>query len=192
MVNSDNYNSIESLDIVQLEHIVTKYPWFSLARVKLLEQLREVDKESFINKFRDSSAFIPNADYLYNRIIRNAADVNEVKPEIPSKQIYIVGGDYFSMDDLNQVKEESPIEKVGEFVPKGGNEPLIDFTLQEQIMSEEDFNSLEFYTETLAKIFTEQECYTQAIEVYEKLSLLYPEKSAYFADFINEIKLKNI
>lgn len=47
-------------------------------------------------------------------------------------------------------------------------------------------------TETLAGIYTEQGLYTKAIEVYEKLSLKYPEKSAYFADRIDELKNKLI
>ena len=68
----------------------------------------------------------------------------------------------------------------------------MDYTIHEVSISEEDFNSLEFYTETLAKIFIDQEYYDQAIDVYEKLSLLYPEKSVYFASLINELKLKKL
>ena len=45
-------------------------------------------------------------------------------------------------------------------------------------------------TETLASIYAQQGYYQQAIEIYSKLCLLYPEKSAYFATLVKEVKIK--
>ena len=60
-----------------------------------------------------------------------------------------------------------------------------------EIITESKVND-NLITETLAKIYVNQEKYNKAIRAYKILSLKYPKKSSFFADRIEKIKnLKN-
>ncbi len=92
-------------------------------------------------------------------------------------------------------------------IPKMKGQSLIDdfinidkgrFTLNEDLPSqpfteevtENDENPPNegVFTETLARIYIKQGKYSQALEIIQRLSLVYPKKNAYFADQIRFLK----
>lgn len=119
-----------------------------------------------------------------------------------SPKVILAGGDYFSRTDFDQLELDTtqPLDKFIVEKPSllrsnlnsGNNEmePYLE-TETVSVKEEEKFEDSGFYTETLAKIYTEQGFYKRALEVYAKLILLYPEKSTYFASLVQELKSKH-
>ena len=92
-------------------------------------------------------------------------------------------------------------------IPKMKGQSLIDdfinidkgrFTLNEDLPSQpfteevtgndENTPNEGVFTETLARIYIKQGKYSQALEIIQRLSLVYPKKNAYFADQIRFLK----
>lgn len=73
--------------------------------------------------------------------------------------------------------------------------PRRDAHSHENLADKNQPETLDIATETLAAIFIKQGLHEKAIDIYQKLSLKFPEKSSYFAEKIdhikNEINLKN-
>ena len=70
------------------------------------------------------------------------------------------------------------------------------YTPHNEVALENDKDELEedYFTEALAKIYIKQGNYSKALEIIQRLNLLFPKKSAYFADqmrFLEKIILIN-
>ena len=116
--------------------------------------------------------------------------VEEPQKSLPDSKpkIFVVGGDYFSKADFEELSQEEKAPEIKFGAPADNME-------RDSILAdgygEVDFESMDFVTETLAAIYADQGYYDKAIDAYAKLILLYPEKSTYFASLVNEIKSKN-
>jgi tetratricopeptide (TPR) repeat protein len=123
-------------------------------------------------------------------------DIDDSK-ELPHKVI-IAGGDYFSRNDFETIEldKEMPLDR---FIVEKPSLLRASVTSRDcpatfdpaEIDASELFDDSGFYTETLARIYTSQGFYKRALDVYAKLILLYPEKSAYFATLVKELKTKH-
>ncbi len=86
------------------------------------------------------------------------------------------------------------IEKFIQNEPQMGKQKLVHDETEQQhkdlaarFTQEQD----DFYTETMAKLMVTQKKYRKAIQVYEKLGLKFPEKRAYFASQIEQVKSRS-
>ena len=218
--SADRYSNLEMLEVRELEQLIKKFPWFAMARNALLVKLAEMGPEYLEQKLKDCAAYLSSRKKIYYRtkeileadvpldleMFTEEIDFDEIKQEaehfdldtdlypdsreepleIPTEngkpRVMMVGGDYFTPEDFAELeKAERDLSGVRPGLYPSGI----------PAMTPEDFEAPEFYTETLARIYTEQGYYEEAINVYAKLILLYPEKSTYFALLVNEIKSKN-
>jgi len=108
----------------------------------------------------------------------------------------LAGGDYFSREEFSQIDldRSKPVDNFIVEKPSllraSPNFKEHQSVPEAEIDTAELFDDSSFYTETLAKIYLDQGFYKRALDVYAKLILLYPEKSAYFATLVKEIKNK--
>ena len=142
-------------------------------------------------------------------------DVEFIEGGAFERHPYVVGGDYFSKADIDALENKQEnislnyLKGAGSATSGSGATPGSSATSGSAAMQgsgadaeggaiAKDESSGEISleidsplcTETLASIYAQQGYYQQAIEIYSKLCLLYPEKSAYFATLVKEVKIK--
>ena len=196
MVNQDHIN-IKSLNIDELAGVVNLYPWFGAARKELCVRFSQVGGQGL-----SETDFASNALYLGSRkilsdIVRSArkedwsdSNLQEVlngltnvekstdRQEAPKHRARVIGGDFFSQDEYDSVKDDND-----NIFSSFAKTPAV----EEKSEKAHGAVIADFCTETLARIYMEQGYFEQAKYIYSQLILRYPEKSAYFASLIEKL-----
>ena len=193
------YIDLKKINLDELVGVVTLYPWFGGARVELCRRMSKMGGDAWgVAQYADAAMYVGAREKLADlmsasqskdwsdadveQILKTYLSDNEQNPSEPEplekRQVYVVGGDYFTQADYEQVRR-SDDNVFSRYAAKAKVEK-----------SYEDVQDPEFdlFTETLAQIYAEQGYYEQAKSIYSKLILAYPEKSAYFAALIKKIE----
>jgi hypothetical protein len=197
MVGSSRID-IHHLNLDELVGVVNLYPWYGGARLELCRRMARMGDAWDSDQYAPEALYLPQRSILVDLLKRSrqtdysdkdvqellssylepaAAEVEEVDQARHS--VHVVGGDYFSQAQYDNVK-------------KGSDNIFSRFAVQ--IRSEASPASGElspmadcFATETLARIFAEQGRPEEAKRIYSRLILDIPEKSAYFASLIDSL-----
>jgi len=112
--------------------------------------------------------------------------------------------DYFASQGIRLVLDENPSDRLGKQMksftdwlkvmrrlPQKNREIIPDLAAEHtvQAIAAHSIESREVITETMAEVLAKQGMREKATEMYRKLSLLEPEKSAYFAEKIEQLKI---
>lgn len=161
-----------------LRELLDRYPWFPAARLELAGRLCSMQKTDG-SEIQTASLYVYDRSVLYRMAVKASVPQDPDLKKAPVQKVIVVGGDYFSGDDLASVG--APDVSFPSLAKAASDD-------SEQQDQQPLFNDCHFYTETLARIYAEQGYFDRAEEVYSKLILLYPEKSAYFASLIEKLK----
>ncbi len=146
---------------------IKEYECCNLLQMLYLKNSLIVQPKTFEQTLPKVSCYANDRNRLYKFIFPSDATENEFSKKNPKVVTEII--DRF-------IQNEPSVSKLSD------NAPSLDVA-QQSIKEHDDLAS-----ETLARIYLKQGNYKKAIQIFEKLSLIIPEKSSYFADQIEKIR----
>tara|TARA_B100001063_G_scaffold180261_1_gene169370 strand:- start:2109 stop:2708 length:600 start_codon:yes stop_codon:yes gene_type:complete len=182
------FNPMDSDKSLKLKKILNSYPYFQSASAHYLKTLKSQEKDAYMELLPKTAILTFNRSILRNWLY---SEQNfEVEKNNKSEKYTFL--DWFDIINNEAPKVDEKFHLIDEFIK---NSPKIQISKNYESNLSYEFDKKikdELITETLAKIYTNQEKYNKAIKAYEILSLKYPKKSSFFADQINKLKkLKN-
>lgn len=190
-----DYINLKKLTLDELAGVVSLYPWYGAARKEMCLRMSKIGGDSWGKSEYGTAALYVGARKYISDIYRmeNVEDYSDKdierilksyiqesrNPVSEERPVRVVGGDYFSQTQYDNVKRTS-------------DNVFSKFAFKARVESPEktaDFDvSDDFCTETLAQIYADQGYYEQAKRIYSKLLLKFPEKNTYFASLIGQIE----
>ena len=174
---------------VELKNLTEKYPWFQLAWLLYLKNLKQIESPDYNSVLKKTAVRISDSKLLYN-FLNSGFQKKQYKIEFEN-QIQVLDESEIENHGNSLIDKflSSNSGKIRNFHDEvNGTELENRIEIIEKSTAEND----DIITETLAAIYLQQKNYEKALDAYKKLSLKYPEKSIYFATQIKEIeKIKN-
>jgi hypothetical protein len=190
-----------------LQELTERYPAFESGWMLYLKNLKNLKDVSFEKELINGAIRIQNRRKLYLFLHEQENEHESATVESPLDETDDIYRLIFPTEyqlESDEKTEESLSEMARSIQDKPGKRVrLIDKFLEAQpkmppVKEEEsrspmegkplqEDNSEEFVTETLASIYAQQGYYKKAMQIFEKLSLKYPEKSTYFAAQMEKI-----
>jgi len=190
-----NPNKISESEAIFIDELVSEFPYFQAARAIQLKNYKNLKSFQF-EKILNETAIHTNDrrvlfDFIeYNSLSQNTSKKNlntEKAVEKSKSKTFVNWLEHVNLIPIDRSNESLTIEKFVSKKPKLNIKDIEQPVIQEDKESQE-INTELLVTETLAKLYVEQENYDKAIQTYKILILKFPEKNSYFANAIKKIK----
>ena len=192
-----DYIDLKKLTLDELTGVVHLYPWYGAARKELSVRMAQLGGDTWVKaQYGEAALYVGDragiaalfrpagedySDKDVEALLRAFIEEREkavTEEAAPQRQVRVVGGDFFTQAQYDDVRMSSD-NVFSRFAAKGVSEPAAS--------KPERDASLDFCTETLARVYAEQGYPEQAKNIYSRLLLNFPEKSAYFASLIEKL-----
>ncbi|GDX41732.1 MAG: hypothetical protein KGO80_01420 [Bacteroidetes bacterium] len=205
-------SSVEECTLTEIKKLCADYPWLGTARLLLVHKLKAVQDPSWVAAYEQAQLFFPTTNWL-NLLLDTSTQKSSSSQESIVAQSKTLSKeplafepyhtiDYFASQGIQYKPEDQPADKFGqqlksftEWIKAMKRLPLSEMgksidPKEEKQVEQLAGNSLqqnEVITEAMAEIWIKQGNIAKAREIFSKLSLLEPSKSAYFANRIDEL-----
>ena len=183
----NNPKKLKKDDLTIIKSISENYPYFSPVRILHLLFSKKFNTIDYNNILKSTSVLSTDRSHLYY-IINNDILTEEEKIDLINELNQESFNQEISFLDWISKTKPTPIKSN----VNSNNESNIDFKLNDlRVKKHNDkikIRKKDYMTETLAKLYIQQEKFEDALKAYKILCLKYPEKISLFADQIKIIK----
>ena len=193
-----NPDKISESEAIFIDELVSEFPYFQAARAVQLKNHKNLESFQFEKILNETAIHTSDRGILFDFIEQNFLFENTSKKNPNNEKslkktkskTFVNWLKHVNLVPIDRSSESLTVEKFISKKPKLSFKDIEQQIIQEENESKEKNNEL-LVTETLAKLYVEQENYDKAIQTYKILILKFPEKNSYFASAIKKIKKLN-
>lgn len=202
--------TLEQCSLDELRTYASRYPYFGAAQLLLTKKLQAENKDEYKENLQRTYSFFHNPLWVETILEeKGTAEVETVdiaegppeKAELLFEPFHTV--DYFASQGIKLREEEKGQDKFGQQLlsftewlktlrkmPAAEAGAPIPAIAEKKVaeLAEHSLEEKQVLTEAMAEVWEKQGNLSKAIDIYRKLSLLEPGKSAYFAAKIDFLK----